>query len=52
MCVYIYIYIYIYIYREMRGFAGREKRPKSEALGTANQKPASLVSPGPVCSFP
>ena len=27
--------------REMRGFAGREKRPQSGVLGTANWQPAS-----------
>ena len=28
-------------HREMRGFAGREKQPQSEALGTSNQQAAS-----------
>ena len=28
-------------YREMRGFAGRERQPRSGALGAANQQPAS-----------
>ena len=28
-------------HREMRGFAGREKQPRSGALGAANQQPAS-----------
>ena len=39
-------------YREMRGFAGREKHPQSEALGAANQQPASQVSLRPICGLP